>query len=130
MCQTLVTTPMRLKPRTPKIAAIPNTHFMSYLSKSRPNTGMDKADTTMNTVAAPDRVVRETLKSSLIGIKRNPNKNLEPPLKNNIKNAIAKIAQRLSILFKYILSYYATWFAKMNIPTIKRGITKLRTVFL
>ena len=75
---------------------------MSYLSKSRPNTGIDTADMTMNIVAAPDKAVRVTLKSSLIGIKRNPNKNLEPPLKNNIKNAVAKIAQRSSILFKYI----------------------------
>jgi hypothetical protein len=53
--------------------------------------GKAKAETTMNVVTARDKVERLMSRSSDMGFSISPKANREPPLKNRMKNPVARI---------------------------------------
>jgi hypothetical protein len=68
-------------------------YFKLQRSTKRPTKGNATAETTMKVVTARERVDRLTSRSSDMGLSIRPNANLEPPLKNRMKNPVARITQ-------------------------------------
>ncbi len=67
------------------------TRFRLHWSTKRPRNGSANAETTMNVVTANESVERLTSKSSDMGFSISPKANREPPLKNRMKNPVARI---------------------------------------
>jgi len=74
-------------------AATPIVPFKLHRSTNRPKNGRARAETTMKVVTAKERVERLMFRSSDMGFSIRPKANREPPLKNRMKNPVAKITQ-------------------------------------